>query len=1099
MRNLPELESGCRIGPYVIREELGRGGIAVVYQAHHATLPGRGDLAIKVAFRTNEQRDKRFIREFERLRVIAIPGVARVYEAGATEDLLWFVMDEIPGVSMDRQIAAADGVAGRVQCALETGARLMDVLAGIHRMGFIHRDVKPSNVLVDQANGVHVLDFGLVRLKERGDTLTRTGRLVGTVAFMSPEQTTGLSLTSGSDVFSAALVLYEGLVGPRKRPHKQEEWLGRMCLQRVVPLCIREPRIPRGLSALIDQMLALDPHCRPSASEAANVFRELAHGRGLPDWPEPPEFVAREKELDALVHAFDPGSAPLQVLRGPAGSGRRRLLEQVQRRALLYGTPRISGRCKPEVSGGAILSALFQLLATHADPEWRAKVTGPDAHDLMAMWPTLPLTAPPPSTSTPTLEGVARAVAATLHRAVDSNGLMLVIEDLDQVDGLTARVLQALVEHPPERMAIFATFDDRWASSRAQRLVSSLSEKGKAVVRTLPDLTGAQASALAASLLSDGKSKEIGGGSPQRAREVGLRRLARRLGVGFPQIPASALPLALARRPLPGEVLAMLDIDAEPLVETGVLIQNSAGFFTLPGEAIRRSALALLPDRGAAEDALADALTRGGMGADRWRDVAAHMLRGRKPHRALGPAIQAAVHAVKSGHFDEARSWLMAIDPMPRDRTDPTYQVLRFELSWCRAQTSLATDLSRIREDLVEQARDRSRTDEEQARVTRLTAILRVRQDRTEEALALCATSAKRSWDCTTPLSAQFALQAARIHLDRGESEDAQPHLEAAGAMKRSPAHALAEADLADMDGDVQRCIQICREAIAQAGAPDQAAARANLALRLGTALSHSGDRPSATQAIHEARDVLRTHGHRAHIAEADIRAAELALGRGHPSTARIGLDPIIAITRSFGMLRVRAEAWRLKLAIATAIGNTAGAQATIASWDADYRGDDVGWRQAKARWHWSKKDLGRALKIAEAPFQPTPAGAHLAIDQAHILLTSGERAAASRTLGPALDYASAQGLGDLSLMGSLLAGAIAPEDDSTWAALLGQARANPWMELSLMCLALDGRRWLAMGERARARQSFTDLHSRAHHLGDELKISVANLGFRAC
>ncbi len=1099
MRHLPELEPGTQLGPYVISDELGRGGIAVVYRAQHSTLPSQGALAIKVAFRTNEQRDKRFIREFERLRVIAIPGVARVYEAGATEDLLWYAMDEIPGISMDRQIASSDGVEGRVQTALETGARLMDVLAGIHRLGFIHRDIKPSNVLVDTTNGVHVLDFGLVRLKERGDTLTRTGRLVGTVAFMSPEQTTGLPLTSGTDIFSAALVLYEGLVGPRQRPHRQEEWLGRMCLQRVVPLCIVNPRIPRGLSSLVDRMLALDPHARPSASECAAAFRELAHGRGQLDWPDPPEFVGREKELDALVHAFDPGSPPLQILSGPTGSGRRRLLEQVQRRALLYGTPRITGQCIPEVSGGAVLAAMLQLLATRADPEWRAKITDTDAAYLMAMWPTLPLTAPPPSTTTPTLEGVAHSVAATLKRAVDTNGLMLVIEDLDQVDGLTARVVQALVDDPPERMAVFATYDDRWATDRSKRLVSSLSEKGKAMVRSLPDLTTEQASALAGSLVPDSVKEGIEGGSPQRAREVGLRRLAHRLGEGFPQLPASSLPLGIARRPLPREVLALLDIDPEPLLESGIIVQDGAGLYSLTGEALKRNALALIPDRRSAEDALADALTRGGMGAERWRDVATHMLRGRRPYRALGPAIQAAVHAAHSSNFDEARCWLMAIDPMPRDRSDPTYQALRFELSWCRARTSLATDLARIREDLVDQAQDRARTDDDHARVAEIKAILRVRQDRADEALALCAASAKGKWAESPALSDRFALRAARIHLNQGRHARVPALLAAAGGLTRTPEHALAQADLATLQGDVQGCINICRAGIAHAHAPDQAAHRANLALRLGSALEQSGDRPSATQAIYNAGEVLHHHGHRAHIAEADVRAADLALGRGHPSAARILLDPVIAITRSFGLLRIQAEAWRLKLAIATTVGDKAAARAAKAGWNKNYRGDDSGWVHANARWHWAEKDLDKALAAAEAPFSLSAAGTHLAIDRAHMLLCSGDRAEASRVLGPALDHATSNGLHDLSLLGSLVAGAIAPEQDEAWAGLLRQARSNPWMELSLMCLALDGRRRMAMGDQDLARKAYSDLHNRAHHLGDELKISVANLGLRTC
>ena len=218
MDNLPNIQSGDRLGPYEIGAELGRGGIAIVREAWNVNDPSQGALAIKIAHRTNAQRDRRFIREFERLRVITLPGVARVYDAGTSDDLIWFVMDQVPGIPIHRAFKALQSVEQRVQMALEAGARVFDVLAGIHRLGFIHRDIKPSNILVDSDNQTHILDFGLVRLQERGDTVTRAGRLVGTVAFMSPEQTTGLPLTTGTDIFSAGLVLYEGLMGPRPRP-----------------------------------------------------------------------------------------------------------------------------------------------------------------------------------------------------------------------------------------------------------------------------------------------------------------------------------------------------------------------------------------------------------------------------------------------------------------------------------------------------------------------------------------------------------------------------------------------------------------------------------------------------------------------------------------------------------------------------------------------------------------------------------------------------------------------------------------------------------------------------------------------------------------
>ena len=222
-----------------------------------------------------------------------------------TDQLVWFVMDRVPGKPIHRVMQDIPDLQERIRVALEAGARMCDVLAGIHRMGFIHRDVKPSNVLVSEDMETHLLDFGLVRLQERGDTLTRAGRLVGTVAFMSPEQTTGLPLTPGSDVFSAGLLLYEGLLGPRPRPAKQEEWLGRMCLQQITPMSIREPKISRALSTVVERMLALDPHSRPTAAQAAEMLRRVAKNKrkARADWPNPPQFVGRDSEIDlSLIH-----------------------------------------------------------------------------------------------------------------------------------------------------------------------------------------------------------------------------------------------------------------------------------------------------------------------------------------------------------------------------------------------------------------------------------------------------------------------------------------------------------------------------------------------------------------------------------------------------------------------------------------------------------------------------------------------------------------------------------------------------------------------------------------------------------------------------
>ena len=315
--------SGKQLGEYQLLRRLGRGGMSDVYLAEQKSL--RRKVAFKV-LKSDLAEDEAFVRRFHKeaqaAAALVHANIVQIHEVGCIDGVHYIAQEYVAGQSLAQYLVRHGAV--DIELAISIIFQVAAALGRAGDQGIIHRDIKPSNVLVDDHQSVHVLDFGLVRLLERGDTLTRAGRLVGTVAFMSPEQTTGIALTAGSDIFSAGLVLYEGLVGPRERPHKQEEWLGRMCLQRVVPLCIREPAIPRGLSNLVDQMLALDPHDRPTASECAQAFRELQHGRGTPDWPDPPQFVGRTNELDELIHAFDPGAAPLHVLQGPTGSGRSR-------------------------------------------------------------------------------------------------------------------------------------------------------------------------------------------------------------------------------------------------------------------------------------------------------------------------------------------------------------------------------------------------------------------------------------------------------------------------------------------------------------------------------------------------------------------------------------------------------------------------------------------------------------------------------------------------------------------------------------------------------------------------------------------------------
>jgi len=1008
-----------------------------------------------------------------------------------TNELVWFVMDRVPGKPIHRVMQDIPDLGERIRVALEAGARMCDVLAGIHRMGFIHRDVKPSNVLVSEDMETHLLDFGLVRLQERGDTLTRAGRLVGTVAFMSPEQTTGLPLTPGSDVFSAGLLLYEGLLGPRPRPAKQEEWLGRMCLQQITPMSVREPKISRALSTVVERMLALDPHSRPTAAEAAEMLRGVVKtkGRAHAGWPDPPQFVGRDTEVDKCFDAFRPGHKKLLVLEGSVGSGRRRLLEQVQRRALLYGTPRVTGVCRPHIMGGAVQQILNEIFLTHADPEWRSKVAGADVGTLLSMWPSLPLPVPPASDHAPTLNEVAQAAAKTIHRSVDSTGLMVVIERLDQVDSLTARMIQMLQSDAPDRLAVMAVMEPRWASGRSIKLVDHLELTGRATRIELPLLSSPQATELAQSLNDGQPMSPIDRGTPHSAKERGLSVLAQRRGERWTDMSPSLSVLGLATFPLPQSVLRLLDIDPAHWTEQGLLRAEGDGYI-LADNWLRQRAQGMVSNRMAAEDALADALTRANVGSGRWANIARHLMHGRDPNLALPYAIRAAVQATQESRFNDSRAWLMAIDPLKRNKDDPTYKALRFDLAWARAVTSLRTELSRVREDLVAQARVRATTIDDKHRCDIIEVELATRQGRHDDAVALL----QRVSTLDDPdVPAWRSLKAARVRLDQGLPTEARKHLKGTESLGAHPNRALVGIDLALLEGRADTALEGCRQAIARGGLNQREPYLGVILLRRGWGLLAIGDRVGATQAAHRAEALLAKHGHRGRHTEAQHLVALLALGRGQPRAARLLLDPMITAARSFGLSYLHTLGSALKLRVAAAMNDKVAARSIMSASTREEQNSSPDWRLSQARWHRSQRNLEAALGVARWTTPKNPAQVFLCIESARLHLATGDTAGAIDIINETMTVCREKNYRELASLASLIRGALGLFAEDEWQQVLHKARSSPWVELSLTALAMAGRRHLLQDRPEDAREAFQTLLQRADHLDHHYHRVVAN------
>ncbi|MBI2923103.1 MAG: protein kinase [Planctomycetes bacterium] len=277
--------AGIPFGRYLLRRELGRGGMGVVFEALDREL-GR-TVALKMLVAPGQELDRtsaeRLLREARSAARLKHPGIVTIHDAGVTEGRHYFTMDLIEGLGLDELLRP--GQEPPLRDRVDLVAQVAEALGCAHAHGIVHRDVKPANVLVDRGGRAHLTDFGLARDEETtaDESLTATGALLGTPHFMSPEQAsrTGRHAGPASDVFSAGVLLYRALTGQLPFPGR-----GLDCLMAIVgaepaaPSKL-DPELPRDLETVCLKCLEKDPARRYADGTllAADLRRWLAGGR----------------------------------------------------------------------------------------------------------------------------------------------------------------------------------------------------------------------------------------------------------------------------------------------------------------------------------------------------------------------------------------------------------------------------------------------------------------------------------------------------------------------------------------------------------------------------------------------------------------------------------------------------------------------------------------------------------------------------------------------------------------------------------------------------------------------------------------------------
>lgn len=384
--------AGATISHYRFVEKLGAGGMGEVWLAHDTRLERKVALKLLPAeFTQDPDRVRRFEQEARAVSALNHPHIITIHEIGEAEAGRFIVMELVQGQTLGQiPKPCTPGTFA------DLGGQIAKALAASHAAGITHRDIKPENIMVRDDGYVKILDFGLARLIHGTTTdpdattlafQTTPGMLLGTIAYMSPEQARGEIVTQATDVFSLGIVFFEMATG--QHPFRSDTMIGMLhsiTAQAPLPPSRLNPGLPAALEILILTMLEKEASKRPSAVEVDRALSEVAGLGGSGPLLRPATSVAtsttarhrvgREKERAELQSGFESalaGRGQLLCVAGEPGIGKTTLVEDflsdltAERRATIA-----RGRCSERLAGTEaylpLLEALESLLQSGSNP-----------------------------------------------------------------------------------------------------------------------------------------------------------------------------------------------------------------------------------------------------------------------------------------------------------------------------------------------------------------------------------------------------------------------------------------------------------------------------------------------------------------------------------------------------------------------------------------------------------------------------------------------------------------------------------------------------------------------------------------------------------
>jgi len=454
---------------YEILRELGRGGMGVVYLANDPVLDREVAIKVITPDMVSPETAERFRREARVVAKMDHPAIVSVHDSGEHEGALFFVMPLVEGTNLRTLLRNQSMRLGQL---VDLAIQVAEALEYSHSRGIVHRDIKPENIMVTtkESEGVRVrvMDFGLAMASTQ-DRITRTATVVGTVAYMSPEQVTGREVDARSDIYSFGTVLYECLVGQTPFAGEVQALVYRISHELPLPLKSLQTEVDEEVEEIILRCLEKEPVKRPTGKEiveSLSSYRAKLQGSGRQESMLPTAshlglqaprrnlrpFVGRDKEFAEMqrrLHAAIAGECQFVLVGGEAGIGKSRLLEELESLAKVRNILVLHGRfieiehSLPYQGYGEAVQDYFRNRSSTATPVDFSDLSS----DLVSLFPVLAEIrelAGSSGESEKATEGRAKkfedrttifeVLARTLTRMAGGQPMVLLMEDLHAAD-----------------------------------------------------------------------------------------------------------------------------------------------------------------------------------------------------------------------------------------------------------------------------------------------------------------------------------------------------------------------------------------------------------------------------------------------------------------------------------------------------------------------------------------------------------------------------------------------------------------------------------------------------------------------------------------